>query len=1758
MSNTECNAADVTIPDSKKGAAGVSPIATGGGGFTFERRVAANFLAHLLIGDGIPELRGDWHVVSVAFQQAPEHPVDDLVIHAAHSDDQQALLTLALGVRRSLNLVQSDESALKLVRQFVHAVIENPQDEREYRLGLVVAGIQPHAKELATLASHAAHQKDAPGFFKLIRTPRKFDAGVQRRLEHLEQLVKLSLSDLGKASINVRSAQQHTWQLLQRLSVSMPRFALSDEMDWPLVANSLIPIARGNALEGALSLRDRLFTLAGEFAPAAAHVDLRLLRRAVYDVLDLTVRHHRNGWMILDHLHQNSLALVREEISQNKGDRHWRLDRSTEVSTLISAAAEADTVVVYGESGTGKSSLVVHGLSRGVEANQDRIQLLCLNLRHVHRLTIDFEHGLGCPLSELLNELAAPQRMLIIDGADAVVEDKLDAFRYLVRAAKASDVKIIATTSIEAKQVVQDELIDGMGSLVAEHLVSTLSDTAIGDIVDIFPELRRLNANDRSRTLLRRLVVVDLLVRSGISGIPLTDADAMFTVWSGLVCRHGMPEEGAPDKRELVLLQLASLQLRGIDGAERLDTLGGLDSDALHGLCRDGLIRKSSDDPFAIGPEFAHDEIRRYATARLFLQGRIPASKIQDYGAPRWALAAARLACQVILAEQDNSSNPMRGRLRRLQESFDVLADAGHGVRWADMPGEALLLLENPGPVLQDAWPDLCGDNVQGLRRLARLVDQRLFDSQGNVDIAPVEPIVALLIEEQIPWRLGKHAQGLLRNWLRGHIVADTAAGHPLRIQLRQRFVDVCTASYHRLIKEQEARAAALAARTPEEIEHDKQREERNRKFIGAIGRRGSQPQRPEIPSEITSSVFLELLALLGPDLGSEGETILRTIAQDASWRLAPALEELFTGQALATYGQGLLAQLTEAYYLDDEADGHEIYEDGVRNHDSRSKRTHALSAWDRGPFMWLFRTDFLGGVAVLNRLLNHATRIRVQKLVGLHQSIPPDRQDDAGLHKVELHITGERRLYLGDEQVWLWYRGSGVGPFPCFSALQALERACDQWIKIGISIKTIVSILLKECESLSMVSLVVGLLVRHLEDAGPLLDPYLAEPIIWDYEFVRVVAEHSGLAANSDELLAKDRRMWSLREAARHMVLRSDPERHLALQEISHKLIANARRQIRSAEHQEIMGAEAAGELDPKLVQVRAWASNLDRSAYEAEVIPDGLQITVVPPEDVAEALQNSSEDLERGEMISELWTRYSINLDQARTKQIGGDMLTADISTARQLLANPPSVSDQRPRDIPAMVAASAIEGHFLRGIRLNDEDLFFAADTLIRVGRGEAGVSPYEMELTVFEDGAERSAARAISLLLLPAAASLRDAIDKSSGRTEKHRDLASRLGQALRFMIGRPVESTISEQIVNSGIGLAQSIANEVRLHLARGLDHLWQVPCVEKGCCHHDVGLRLAIETMRDCILGSWNPETRKRHMIVLEKQVDETLANTGGKSILAGRLNGAIRALAPAATSDICISSRAHALLLVVLDAQQRSLLSSEYSRMSDKDSHILASARALLTLAEHGNDAIIYDHIDAYADSPALLGALLRALSAAAEETQVRAATAKRMWPGVVRHVLVLKESRHALFQHDFEGDGTVAALIPNSAHETEYLYREIQDKPIVWWEPFSLQSEINTWLTSAAGRATCVDQLICFIAGLAPEQQVQTGLPWLAKLILADPARIAHQTWHLSDWLIEMHSITAGNEEVLRVWQDVVDALVVEGVTRLAPYSE
>jgi hypothetical protein len=542
-------------------------------------------------------------------------------------------------------------------------------------------------------------------------------------------------------------------------------------------------------------------------------------------------------------------------------------------------------------------------------------------------------------------------------------------------------------------------------------------------------------------------------------------------------------------------------------------------------------------------------------------------------------------------------------------------------------------------------------------------------------------------------------------------------------------------------------------------------------------------------------------------------------------------------------------------------------------------------------------------------------------------------------------------------------------------------------------------------------------------------------------------------------------------------------------------------------------------------------WASGLDRGTYEARQAEGGVAIQSAPPEEIVQAMAPAQADIHRAQEAMRLIVSYHHKRKQRVSEPISAEDLIADLAVAEELIENPPNLTSTYQWDPPTAVAAVALEMNLVEGMDLGADALRFAVETVLRVGEGEGPLRQFESEQSYFQQGADRSAARVIPLLLLPTAAPLRELLGGDGG-------------------------SNIYDRAATAATTLARALPNEVRVHLAHGLDPLWESPCTASETCHHQTGLQIVIETMRDCALGNWAGGTTSRITIVLDHPVAQTLTDTRDDAIYLSRLDAAIRALAPAATAPICVAEQARDLLAVMLRAHRRSQLAYQQN-MDDRGTHALTTARALLTLVSNGEDAPLFEHLDAYADNSILLSTFLGALSAAAEESPHRAAAARRIWPTVVSYLIGSAESGRRPFDGSHSGDAALAALMPNPAGEVSYLYREVQHDPIPWWEPLAWRSAVEQWLPHARGKALCCDHLIRFLSPLLVEDQANLGLPWIANLVFAEPSHVAGGSFLISSWLIQIRS-AASDAGLLPKWQQVVDALVVAGVARLAPYSE
>lgn len=1696
-----------------------SSYSTGGGGVTFERRAAVRYLAAMLTGAARTEAEG-WRVTKVAFQQGPAGPVDDLHVRLARDGEAEESLELWVAVRRHPDFIRSDEDTAKLVRTCVVALGEPTEPGVERRLVVTVAGQQTGASELAELTALARSMDESAFAVEMAADGRPRQA-LKSRYEHVRDLVAAALAP-------VDDAAETTWKLLRQMYVSMPRLETPDETDWTALLTELEGWAREQTAAGADVLRAKLESLAAGYAPAAAVMRRAQLARDAHAALRLARHAEAAAWEELRRIDREA----RDGVRLVCGTHNVHLPRDNARAALAAALDGSLVLIVSGNSGTGKSALVRSLVEHYEAAEPEDFEAVVLNLRQLPRHPIELRSALGAPVERVLSGMHAPRRLLVIDGADVQAETDETPLDSVARSALEADVAVCIIASSEGRAAVEG-VAARLGITVAHHEVAGLTDEEVNRLVEQVPALQRLASVPHSRELLRRPAIADLLARAGGEGLPLSDSAAMDAVWAGLIRNHERTVRGSPDARDHVLRRLAADAL----DPGRLE-LGQLDAEALDGLRRDGVLR-SSESTWSAAPSFTHDILRTYAIAKVLGEDTQPVERLKLHNTPRWTLPAMRL----IVEQRLRSDAPTdRLTLQDAQHMFDELADSEAGVRWADVPSEAALGLPEARQLLAGSWDELTVEDGNGLKRMLRVVDLR-YRRSGFLDRLVAQNLAALLLERGWPTSTTTEVTEFIEGWLLSLVIVPTPSGDSERQRLLELILHRVGEGDRRERELAEDQAARLAARTDEAVA---EAEAQAAKFapLSSVGFDDDDDDDFEVPArdlpeELRFESTVRCLALLGPDMGSEGEALLRRVADRDPYRLAPALESPLTGVAIAQFNPKLLVDLTEAYYIDRRSRRSGLSHDyGIRHHESAG--FGPLAGYYLGPFLTMFRTDFIGGVGCLNRMLDHAARTRV-KVLRRHN--PTDETDGLSL---ELNLTGSPKLYVGDGHVWLWYRSTGVGPYPCMSALQALEVVVDELIEHRqLTPDVLARYLLTDCENLAMPALVYGMLVRHLGPGSAAIDPFLAEPAVWHLEFTRVTSEHSGLAARGAPVTAADRREWDPWRVVMVLALSADDARADALRELGGRLEARALER---------------GD-DPTTARRRAAA--LDRNSYDATQTEEGIVVQQRESPEVAAALEAQRVDYARFNESLRLQSRYVDRFDQIRRPPpLVLDELTADVAVARDLLGTLPAGGDRLASEGPIAAAAAALEGAYIDGLDVPFDDLLWAAQVLLDVIAERISRSPNDVEDDqLYPHGADRSAARGLPLLRTPAAAELRQALAASGAEA---------------------IETVLTWLFTKSPI--------EVRIFASRALDAAWASPC-DGPPCHHNAALDLVEDSVRHASVrrSSWNPEDDRGPVT---GPLLPALASAGEQEMVAPDLSPALRALGAEARHETCVHPAAADLLPAVLAAHRRSVKPFEHG-YHQSESDALFAARATLTVAACGDGALLLEHArDLAAEAPHALEEYVEAIAAAAEEHPDLADAARAVWPQLMRDVLRLlactrqdpqdtpdvvraKSRVRKAFDHlrrrsqrpapppvrprrgrdQWRRRGrALEALLPHMTYEHRHRYSELTSEPIRWPVPQHWRPEIDSWIEASSGGSEAIDAMVHMLLTQPIEEQARLGIVWVERVVDKDPA--SSRTFLLPDWLRNVRSYCG--EEELAVWQRLVDTLVVQGDTRVRDLAD
>jgi len=1277
---------------------GSSPYATGGGGVSFAHRVAAVYLTSMLTRSRRSEAR-DLPVQCVRFQTGPTHAVDDLLVECS---DGQGHVSLAVACRATPNFVESDDATVKLVRSLLAEVAQFDSDT--HQVAVATAGWSNQWEQLAALCAIARSHADSESFHASLDIEGRWPKRVRERWQHFVQVVTKATDDASAPE----EQRSRAWRLLSRLHLIGFGVQGSDETDRTATATLLDAVARETA--DGVAIRDRLEVEATRYDATGAVVDRKLLRRDVHDLLDSQATRNMDAWNVLAEHRRVAGAGVRTTIGPDVAVGGPLaipfIDRRADLAKAIrSAGSDTSALVVSGDSGTGKSALTLSTIAELEASDPTGFEAIVLNFRGIPQTTMELRAALGVSIEDALGELSARCRLLVVDAADAALERSAQLLTELMLSAAAAGVGVVAVASDTAADFVRDQMSLAFETRVSTFRMDLLGDDDIATVSEHFPLLRALLRDLPAASLFRRLVALDLLARTELRlESSMTEWECLELVWSKIVRGEGRPGAGSAEARAQTLLAVAAATLR-LPLDQRPS--GGMDGPAVDALRRDHLLAPAS--PYRVEPEFAHDEVRRYATAILLVRAAQPTEVLETAGAPRWALAAATLACK---GQLQASGVRVASVYSQAVAEYNEFASK-HGARWADVPIEAVFETPTAYECLKDA---LEGQTSRlELGDVVRVVVQR-HQFNGLVDHAVAAPVIRVLLDEHAPWAISKESFKLLASWLSSLCIANEPSGNALRVPLRSRLLSFWDSHPQR-------------EQLPEDLpEWVRPRRRQSRRVLDY---------------HVTDDEFLETMALLGPDIDERVEGCLRVVAEHAPAFLAPAVDSPLSARAIAMRDPELLATLMEAYYIDEEHDDWSRRE-GLRDHQGRWRSFGPpFSDYYFGGFWQLFNVASLRtSVRVLNKILNHGARARVDTsstsyIASAFENSEMNDEDTGAV----LNLDGTPRLFVGDSSVWNWYRATSVGPNAASSALLAMERLADGWLQEGARPARVVEILLEDCENLAVPGMIFGLLVRHLEKVGTELDRFLAEPLVWELEFARATSEFVGLRANTEGLANLERRRWSPREVSVWLLTRGDEPRREVLKGVASRLIQK--------------GDELG--IDP--TRTRAWAASLDVSRYEVTQEGDEFYLQVVPPPEVLAAQEELAAYQEHFQTSLRLQNRYwgSAKHDPLYEPPTAVE-IAADLAVGRALLATGNQMSPDRPLDAVAHVVRAAVDraaGGEMDALGDNSE---FVAQFVLELALSFKDLSGQRQDDQYYDLGADRAVALALPAFLMPTFAEL----------------------------------------------------------------------------------------------------------------------------------------------------------------------------------------------------------------------------------------------------------------------------------------------------------------------------------------------------------------------------------------------------------------
>lgn len=1172
-----------------------SPYATGGGGFRFEDRVAAYYLACVLTETVARGLVGTHAALVMAQRSDLGHPLDDIIIEGLSGGGEETRLSLQL--KSKLTFTPADKEWRSVVEKAWETVNSAGFDPAVDRVGVGIATINArsdsHYRPVLNWARYSASGAD---FIQRISLP---DFSHEDRNVFVEGVREI-VADMLKRTVT----DEEVWSVLR--SFVILRF------DFQAEASSADEVAVQAQLQGYLEGADRarasdlwtfLIESAGDALPAAGGLDrARLLDLLREKGLPTGLAPSRRADLgALDAESRRAIAEIRCEIGG------LRLHRAAAFRSILEPQEGGRFVQLVSEPGAGKSAIL-----RELAEQQGRdAPLFVLKNDRIHprgwpahATTL----GVTADLPSLLDELAsAGSPLLFIDGIDRIADAPSqvtvnDIVRAIAAAPSAASWRVFVTVREQNLRHLgtwlDQDAINALG--VRTVTVETLSRDEQAVVAETFPRLKPLLWESGGiDVVLTRPFFLDTIHRLSeaetSAGLPASEVELLELWWRlGGADRH---EFAHGQRRRDALVSLAAAAAKAPNAAL---PIGNVDAEAVEELRSAGVLR---DQEFGHTVNFAHDIYEEWALCELLRRNRARlVDFLKEVGEPQSLVRAAQLLGSYAL-EKDASGEDWKQLLAEL-EAADLRPVWHRAILTAPLHSTLT------GTLLERIEPFLLTDGAAVLKRM--LTALRTLEVVPNPLFLDAEQVPGISMDERV--KLAQFAaipKG--RAWIRfldwliprletlpasliPHIlpVLETWQGAfgGYRIRHCRAIGDV---SYRWLREFEEAIH-------PEHF-HDRR-----------------EPFGIRFPRDDERKIEKSLRALLLTSAGDAPEAVARYLDDRLSdqRRLHMVRDEIIQGSAkvAAFLPAKLVDFILTALIERREARrrrGYSSYGDEMRGLGIADDHGFYPGSPLRMPFLPLLRQHEAEGLRLIHGLTNHATNSW------------RERQRRRGWTPVPVRLTlpWGRQSFWGDVQVYGWFRGAWAGA-AVESALMALEQWALERLDAGDDFAMVLEKVISGSNSVAALGIGVSLSLAAQGRSVPASLPLVTCPYFWGWDISRFVQDSTSMFSNE---LGDWHRYRHFLQAVRELNRR--PHRQLEIRALvpfyvfsgDRRLIGQYTRGVRSftkrlpfeVEEQRTDPGSVA-ELESRMTM---FAQQADPTNWRAAPTADGkqFQLTVNPP---------------------------------------------------------------------------------------------------------------------------------------------------------------------------------------------------------------------------------------------------------------------------------------------------------------------------------------------------------------------------------------------------------------------------------------------------------------------------------------------------------------------------------------------------------------